>query len=204
MMPITLALLLVAHAPVPTLSVDADLHGDGVPARVSAYVNHERRRGVLDVTRRDERWTSPPYAMWGLRAADLDGDGADEVLLGVWSRVRRHDEPEPHRTVWVLSWQGGALVERWRGSALARPLVDFTAGDVDADGRAELVALERSGDGCRLTAYRWTGFGFVGLAGAAVPCDTSLLDEAPLVRTGATTKTPFVSKKTLILREVSP
>jgi hypothetical protein len=107
--------------------------------------------------------------MWKVERGDVDGDGVDEALVGIWSRKPRHDEPEPHRTVWVLDWRDGTLYERWRGSALARPLADF---DVRRrEGAADLlVAWERSARGCFETRYEWNGFGFGGLGKRAVPC----------------------------------
>lgn len=160
-----------AAVPPPHWTAAADLDGDGVAEGLAGWFDAGRRRGVLLVTRGDARWTSPLYPMWKAQTADLDGDGRDEVVLGVWSWRRRHAEPLPHRSVWVLGWDGRALVERWRGSALARPLVDV---DVEApgagSGRALLVAQERSAAGCHRTRYRWTGFGFAGVDREDRPC----------------------------------
>lgn len=203
-LPVVLALLALAAACAPAvtapLALRADVDGDGEAERLLAYIRDDRRMGVLSVES-SVRWGSQPYALWGVRAGDLDGDGSDEVLLGVWSRVRRHAEPEPHRTVWVLGWDGGQLVERWRGSALARPLVDFGARDADGDGRAELLALERSRDRCRLAAYRWTGFGFAGLGAVAVACDVALAADGTLTAGGARLA-PALDERALALREL--
>ena len=55
------------------------------------------------------------------------------------------------------------------GSRLSRPFEDFWLLDLDADGRSELLALERErAGGVLLTAYRWSGFGFEGLAESPV------------------------------------
>lgn len=95
-------------------------------------------------------------------------DGADEVLVGIWSNKPRHDEPQPHRTVWVLGLRDGKLYERWRGSALGRPLRDF---EVDESGKNELlVAREQANSIGFRTRYKWTGFGFAGVDSTKVDC----------------------------------
>jgi hypothetical protein len=148
-----------------------DIDGDGVAETVEAYFSAGRARGFLRVRDGEAEWTSPAYRMWKVLAARLDGDAREELILGVWSDTRRHAEPEPHRAVWVLGWDGGALRELWRGSALARPLLDVSAADIDGDGLAELLALDVLDGVCRVAAYRWDGFGFAGRAGpVVVPC----------------------------------
>ena len=70
----------------------------------------------------------------------------------------------------LIGWQRGTYRELWAGSALADPLRDFTAADLDGDGWQELVALEgRYADPVSvpahaLTAWEWNGFGFTLLA----------------------------------------
>ncbi len=149
---------------------------DGERLRVDAFFDDARTQGFVRIG----GWTSRVYQAWSIALADLDDDGVDEVLLGIWSRQKRHDEPEPHRTVWVLDWDGKRLVETWRGSALARPLIDFAAVQLDGNGADELIAYERDERGCWLTAYRWGGFGFYGLTRAAVPCGGTLSKSACL------------------------
>lgn len=56
--------------------------------------------------------------------------------------------------------------ELWAGSALAVPILQIAAGDVDGDGRRELVALEgdyitgREGPPRTVAIWHWNGFGF--------------------------------------------
>ena len=169
-----------ADSPPASWTARVDLDGDGRVDSVAAWFDADRRRGVLLVTPGAPGswgpggpvgWTSPLYPAWKVRAGDLDGDGRAEVVLGVWSRRKRHDEPEPHRSVWVLAWEGDRLRELWRGSALARPLADFEIEPPDRPGGpALLVADERTVARCYQTRYRWTGFGFSGVDRRPVPC----------------------------------
>ena len=130
---------------------------------LSAWFDDARERGFVRVG----SFTSKIYRAWKVALADLDGDGTREVLLGIWSNQRRHPEPGPHRTVWVLRWHDdpGELREAWRGSALARPLRDFI---VQSE---QLVAHEQSAGHCCETVYQWTGFGFASLGSKAMRCE---------------------------------
>lgn len=130
---------------------------------LEAWFDARRHRGLLRV----RQHTSRLYPAYQVAVADLDGDGTREILLGIWSTTRRHDEPEPHRTVWVLAWNEARdeLIERWRGSALAWPLRDFTVHD------DRLVATERLRQRCRLTTYDWTGFGFAARSVRPIACE---------------------------------
>lgn len=130
--------------------------------QLHAWFNATRTRALLRVG----EYTSKLYRAWKVALADLDGDGTSEVVLGVWSSTRRHDEPDPHRAVWVLAWDPvkQELREVWRGSALARPLLDF---EMDA---SRLIALERLDGVCFRTRYQWTGFGFAARSVAREEC----------------------------------
>src|SRR5262245_43223503 len=74
-----------ADAPAPdyagALRTDVQLH---------AWFNAARTRALLRVG----DYTSRLYPAWKVVLADLDGDGANEVVLGAWSWTRRHDEPD--------------------------------------------------------------------------------------------------------------
>lgn len=167
--------------------------------RVAVYLAADQSAGFLTITRQGPRWTSALYPMWWAAPADLDGDGVDEIVLGIWSRTRRHDEPEPHRAIWVLAWDGRELVPLWRGSALARPLADALVADLDRDGRAELLALERAGAGCVLAAYAWNGFGFAGQARLSISCTATLDRRARRVQQDGRTHRPALRRGRLVL-----
>ena len=148
---------------------DAD---DNAPLRVE--LDAERTRGVMRIGVGSDVWTSPVYPMFDADTADLDGDGRDEVILGIWSQKKRHGENPPRRTVWVMRWTGDDLRPLWRGSTLARPLVDYVVGDISGDASAELVAMERIEEQCMLSAYAWNGFGFGAMDARQISCDTKL------------------------------
>jgi hypothetical protein len=112
--------------------------------------------------------------------ADVTGDGAAEWILV----VRR-----PWRDWPIMAWHGGTspiaefrdregtsshLIvmtpdgrEIWAGSALPRPMRAIAAGDIDADGAAEVVTLEgeyREGPSRParfIDVWKWDVFGFV-------------------------------------------
>jgi hypothetical protein len=89
---------------------------------------------------------------------DARGDSAHVILV----------EPP------ALGGQPSAYRELWAGSALAVPIIQIAAGDVDGDGRNELIALEgdyatgRYGPARHVAVWRWNGFGF-GLEGRSAP-----------------------------------
>jgi poly-gamma-glutamate synthesis protein (capsule biosynthesis protein) len=89
-----------------------------------------------------------------------------------WSSIDREDAPRPY--VYELTPRGA--VARWRGSALAWPLVDAVVLEQDT-GDDRLCALHRKDAflvlgqapaGYRAQAYRWNGFGFSGDESPAV------------------------------------
>ena len=157
---------------------ETDLDGDGELEEVAVFRSTDGRRGFLSVGEAPEQVVSPIYPLWTAAPARFQGSDRSEVVLGVWSHMRRHDEPDPHRALWVVGLTNGGFAEHWRGSALARPLVDFRVADLDGSGDSEVLALERQYDNCYLTAYAWTGFGFRGLARRLVSCDAVTFCEA--------------------------
>ncbi|MDX9723270.1 MAG: hypothetical protein RBU37_21135 [Myxococcota bacterium] len=142
---------------------------------LSYHRNKESQQAFMEIEEEGRRWSTGMYTSYDLSCADIDADGCSDVVLGVWSTKRRHNEPEPHRTVWVLSWRHPGLTERWRGSALSRPLHAFALANVDDEPADELLSLERSASACTLNAYSWNGFGFRLRARRPASCDGVLL-----------------------------
>jgi len=135
-------------------------------------IGAENERGIA--------WRSPPLPLVAVDAGPLGGNDGPELLLTL---ERRHssldNEIAPRPYVYQLGPRG--LVPRWRGTALAWPLLDA----VLLDGTV-LCALHR-GDSflvihpnappTRIAAYRWNGFGFSGLPDAALEARCAALFE---------------------------
>ena len=155
-----LLILILALAPAPDLSV-RHLDGRREALRV-AQVGERLILGLGEVASRS-------YRAWGVWVADLDADGRSEILVGVHSFRRRHGAADTGRSAWVLHFDGGRFVERWRGSGLGRPLLDLR---VAPDPAGDLVlAAERRADGvCGVSIYRWVGFGLAALGGRITDC----------------------------------
>ncbi len=156
----------------------ADLDGDGKPEHLVLSAGRlSIQTGVTG------RWQSP--LGWNVTQAvisDLDWDRQPEVTLLVWRTYRPwpvddflpyggriedfHDRSGNSCHVILVVWNRGEIAERWAGSALAEPLIDLAAVDLDGDGRQELVtvdgryALDGSGSGEKLKVWEWNGFGF--------------------------------------------
>ena len=162
------------RTPADTLVV-ADVDGDG-QAEIVIYYNFQAatcQTGVLKwqggalvpVWRNTDGMLPGPKKTWDrgypdvLVAADVDGDGQDEIVI-----YNNNDD-------WtgVLKWQGGALVPVWM---VASPLVGprqnwdrgdpdvLVAADVDGDGQTEIVIYNNNDD--YTGVLKWQG-------GALVP-----------------------------------
>jgi hypothetical protein len=152
------------------------------PVDLEVYLSAPGTRGFVSFLRPDQtRWTSQIFPMWKARTADLDGSGEDELLLGIWSRMRRHDEPSPHRAIWVMGYRADHLYPIWQGSALSRPLIDFEVADLSGDGVFELLAIETLDGQCSWAVYRWNGFGFWAAARDEIPCGATFGPEPQCV-----------------------
>jgi poly-gamma-glutamate synthesis protein (capsule biosynthesis protein) len=132
------------------------------------------------------RWRSPPVALVSLEtglAAEED-DGLLFSLERHYSPMDREIGLRPH--VYAVGDDG--LIARWRGTALAWPLIDAL---VDRDG--SVCALHR-GDAfirpdplvtsTRAMRYRWNGFGFSGVA------DGAEWSTCPKMMSAVATRTP--------------
>ncbi len=137
-----------------------DLDSDG---RKEQIIFRPQVNGSITVLRNEKViWCGVParWEAWKLVICDVDRDGRKEFLVGVNIRTRHF--PKRHKSVFVLGWNGKFAYARWLGSHLSKPIVDFTAEELDDKAGAELVSLEITRDGRQcLVVYRWIGFGYL-------------------------------------------
>ena len=122
----------------------------------------------------------PSWHVTAAVLADVTDDGIPEWVLLVWRPWRDWPiqrwlpVPSPIAGFHDAAGDSCHLIlldpcderEIWAGSALPAPLLALAVGDVDGDGRNEVVALEgdyatgRDGSATRVDVWRWNGFGF--------------------------------------------
>jgi len=133
-----------------------------------------KRMYVIEGTREGSRsWRSAALPLLSAEAGKLAGSNGPEHLFTLEERPSSIDGEEGVRPYVYEAFAGG-LVARWRGSALAWPLLDAK---LLSEGDGVLCALHRrdsflvqqpKATGVRTAAYRWNGFGFSGIDDASV------------------------------------
>jgi len=103
-------------------------------------------------------WNQNKMNPWKLCIVDIDGDGSKEILVGVYKKSL-HD-PIMAKRLFIYKWNGKRLLPFWLSSRLTRRFTDFTAADIDKDGKAEVFALEvGSNNTHRISMYKIAPFG---------------------------------------------
>lgn len=100
---------------------------------------------------------------WKVQVADVDGDGGNEISVGVYKTTQFH--PVMTKRPFLYNWKDGVLSAKWLGSRLSRPFEDYIFCDIDEDGMDELISTELLSNGRMvINSYKWKGFGFEGMA----------------------------------------
>lgn len=116
----------------------------------------------------DRVWRTRPVPVLSLEAGQMGGPANPQFLLS----LERHASPidserDPRPYVYEVGPHG--FIARWRGSALAWPLLDARLlpghdGVLCALHRRDsFLMLSPESKGTRVAAYRWNGFGFDGI-----------------------------------------
>jgi hypothetical protein len=159
--------------------ISADLDGDDQPEDLR--ISTDLRAEILSGARL--RWQSPPA--WQVRQAliaDLNHDGRLEAVLLVWREFKPwpvdawlpnggringfHDKSGRSCHLILNGWVKNAFRERWAGSALAEPILEFAAADLSGSGKQNLITLDSDYDvpagtpAKHLKVWEWNGFGF--------------------------------------------
>lgn len=107
------------------------------------------------------RWNASELKPWKIMTGDVDGDGDEEIALGVYKESPLHQIMA--KRPFIYSFDGEKLSPFWRGSRLSKPFDDFILYDLDGDGICEIVSSEYLEEGSMvINSYKWRGFGFEG------------------------------------------
>ena len=112
---------------------------------------------IKEVYRKDLSDLKP----WKVTIGDVDGDGRDEISIGVYKKTPLHQVMA--KRPFIYYFEGNRLLPKWRGSRLSKPFDDYDFYDIDKDGVDELVSIELLESGEKvINTYKWKGFGFEG------------------------------------------
>jgi hypothetical protein len=130
------------------------------------------------------QWRTQPVRLLALDAGRLTGPDGPELLV----TLERHGSPLDHEDSprpYVYEMTAHGPVARWRGTALAWPLLDTAL----LPGENSILCALHRGDSylvpnpqtprTRVAAYRWNGFGFSGIDDPAIQARCTELFDPP-------------------------
>jgi hypothetical protein len=111
---------------------------------------------VLSSGEDTSRWELP-YPVYRFICGDVDGDGIEDILVGVIKPTRFH--PIMAKRLFIFKNFEGYIRPMWLGSVFPQPLIDFWL-IKNEEGYYNILTFEREESGRMLVAeYRWRGFG---------------------------------------------
>jgi hypothetical protein len=114
----------------------ADIDGDGHP---EVLVGKGQTGGVVayDAVSLEKKWTipNPESGVSNIAIGDVDNDGSDELLWGNSSGPNYF---------YIQNWQTGQI--KWQSPDLGGPFVGPETGDLDGNGRDEMVVVSSDSD----------------------------------------------------------
>ena len=137
----------------------ANIVHNGVTYEVKIDREAEHPLQVWDRKSKVDESLRRAYHPWALQVVDVDGDDVEEIAVGLTKATKRL--AKPHRTLFIMRFDGHQIVRKWAGSTMGRPLIEFCFSPKQAQKPQLLFTLERKPDGdIALSGHRWTGFGF--------------------------------------------
>lgn len=148
-----------------------DLDNDGFSEE------YELKNGTLIIWQNKKKIWQTPSSWWvdSFFLADSNNDGRKEINLSVWKKgnfgsskpfwVKENDQSIKNH-FFVFSFDKEKTKAVWQSSNLDKPNCEFIFGDVDNDGKQELVVIEGeygvkyNCQGNYLAVWRWNGWGF--------------------------------------------
>ena len=116
-------------------------------------------------------WNTRPISLISIGTSKLDGE--NEFLFTLEKHYSSLDN-EINVRPYVYSIDEKGIYARWRGSALAWPLIDAQFSPYDKEILCALhrgdsfINLDKTKNNNRIAAYKWNGFGFTGLSDSIV------------------------------------
>ena len=99
-------------------------------------------------------WASPfEWRVIDAALGDPNDDGRFELLLAIWQMDNEgHERSQPY----IIGYRDGEYKLIWGGRPLARPISEVELGDIDGDGKQELITIEANA----VAVWRWQGWNF--------------------------------------------